>query len=114
MPGRSVEHGISIHSPHTRGDGGASDDRCGLFDFNPLPSYEGRPAPTYEDPAVLAFQSTPLIRGETLNKSADTPILRYFNPLPSYEGRRMMARCDTTKSYFNPLPSYEGRQNFLS
>ena len=33
---------ISIHSPHTRGDGWLFPAVCGILDFNPLPSYEGR------------------------------------------------------------------------
>ena len=33
------------------------------------------------------FQSTPLIRGETVNSRLLCPARYYFNPLPSYEGR---------------------------
>ena len=79
---------ISIHSPHTSGDGrGGALDLAGM-DFNPLPSYERRlseksvdeyrsdfnPLPSYEGRRAVyyflschqAFQSAPLIRGETV------------------------------------------------
>ena len=78
---------ISIHSPHTRGDGERGGARATQNHFNPLPSYEGRliadvcvapdanfnPLPSYEGRQAYAerrervrqFQSTPLIRGET-------------------------------------------------
>ena len=35
--------------------------------FNPLPSHEGRHRGIVENGRELAFQSTPLTRGETLN-----------------------------------------------
>ena len=87
-----VEHAhrvaISIHSPHTRGDGYSRSRSQSIKDFNPLPSYEGRPSVTMACDRSLAisihsphtrgdvslnitvvdshlFQSTPLIRGET-------------------------------------------------
>ena len=61
---------ISIHSPHTRGDLRSSRRGLSGRDFNPLPSYEGRP---------LAW-------------SRRLRSAWYFNPLPSYEGRRPSAR----------------------
>ena len=89
--GRSlaVLAGISIHSPHTRGDDLAVRDLQRGFDFNPLPSHEGRLAArcvlrvdargiSIRSPHARGdnwryvggilrkeFQSTPLTRGET-------------------------------------------------
>ncbi len=80
--------GISIHSPHTRGDVDHVQSRVYRRNFNPLPSHEGRrgmiwakrsletisihsPHTRGDDnvlhqPAVFdLFQSTPLTRGET-------------------------------------------------
>ena len=57
---------ISIRSPHTRGDPYYSATSALDDYFNPLPSHEGRPCPY---PACIVpnpFQSTPLIRGETI------------------------------------------------
>ena len=84
-----VDYSISIHSPHTRGDPPRlmKTLRCWHFnplpsyegrqggaggyqpptDFNPLPSYEGRPAGYFFCPRQYRFQSTPLIRGETIS-----------------------------------------------
>ena len=56
---------ISIHSPHARGD-----VRQGPLTFN---------API--------FQSTPLMRGETLTDPPYNVGVTNFNPLPSCEGR---------------------------
>ena len=54
--------------------------------FNPLPSYEGRPA-------ISGTTGKPL----------------YFNPLPSCEGRPDLGTGDQGDVHFNPLPSHEGR-----
>ena len=78
---------ISIHSPHARGDDGRLRRRfenenfnplpscegrrlaalvdVQPVDFNPLPSCEGRPASLLPFASSAAFQSTPLMRGET-------------------------------------------------
>ena len=62
---------ISIHSPHARGDHmRAFSVRPCKYNFNPLPSCEGRPH-------VLC---------KTTKKYSD------FNPLPSCEGRRVFTR----------------------
>ena len=77
---------ISIHSPHARGD------TCG---------YLGR--------CLHTFQSTPLMRGETLHPRQGIEESDYFNPLPSCEGRQYFSDSSSHKIYFNPLPSCEGR-----
>ena len=80
---------ISIHSPHTRGDYHARLQNHRLQNFNPLPSYEGRP-----DFSRAAYGR-----------------LYDFNPLPSYEGRHAALTAYKAAEDFNPLPSYEGRQS---
>ena len=77
---------ISIHSPHTRGDGGSWSGKSRRRYFNPHPSYEGRRRWPNEAPAH-----------------------RNFNPLPSYEGRQTWKISIPLRRYFNPLPSCEGR-----
>ena len=158
MSGRMyAEHGISIHSPHARGDVLCLSPTCPCAYFNPLPSCEGRPAhsssrsiffsnfnplPSCEgrhDTAVYKtrlkkFQSTPLMRGETILWRSDRSCTSHFNPLPSCEGRPRWASSSRFRqafqstplmrgetwcsrgrsmktSYFNPLPSCEGRQH---
>ena len=82
---------ISIHSPHTRGDGYVNARARTLENFNPLPSYEGR-------------QSQHQLLIENSN----------FNPLPSYEGRLSATQRKLPFSHFNPLPSHEGRPYTLN
>ena len=79
---------ISIHSPLTRGDGEVVMLYTADFDFNPLPSHEGRLYNLW-----LRFPAP------------------YFNPLPSHEGRPKGddAGMDD-RINFNPLPSHEGRR----
>ena len=56
---------ISIHSPHTRGDGTDHVEHDDGKNFNPLPSHEGRRRHPCCQTDGDAFQSTPLTRGET-------------------------------------------------
>ena len=80
-----------------------------LANFNPLPSPEGRQLHGKRLSAAAAFQSTPLTRGETYNRSIlytdkgfqSTPLTRGETPL------RVFASSDGV--HFNPLPSHEGR-----
>ena len=105
--------------------------RARSLNFNPLPSYEGRQDKRITEVEDKLFQSTPLIRGETMYKeycedsgtiSIHSPHARgdgrarwsasrdpHFNPLPSCEGRQKPRRVRAPLGYFNPLPSYEGR-----
>ena len=55
------------------------------------------------------FQSTPLMREETLAGFRHSRIVPYFNPLPSCEGRRRRNPHRLQEDNFNPLPSCEGR-----
>ena len=82
-------YAISIHSPHARGDPAHNDYQPLLqyfnplpscegrlnaikntsifFHFNPLPSCEGRLKAIYNKICLGGFQSTPLMRGETVS-----------------------------------------------
>ena len=55
--------------------------------FNPLPSCEGRPSESIATCQTYIFQSTPLMRGETLFCAKQPKKYTDFNPLPSCEGR---------------------------
>ena len=122
---------ISIHAPHTRGD---RQRRCPRRrtsrDFNPRPSYEGRPSclpcrrasrhfnprPSYEGRRLLAyapvaiviFQSTPLIRGATAVPRARRTWRGYFNPRPSYEGRHCIVAMSVDGEKFQSTPLIRG------
>ena len=127
---------ISIHSPHARGDATTCSSASPLYNFNPLPSCEGRLLSKCLRHSTATFQSTPLMRGETdeykqlcnaIDISIHSPHARgdvsififplsrvdYFNPLPSCEGRPGINSKIPLRNYFNPLPSCEGRQHKL-
>ena len=59
-----------------------------ISNFNPLPSCEGRQSGGVGVDDKLRFQSTPLMRGETLLTQKIPCEVVHFNPLPSCEGRR--------------------------
>ena len=125
---------ISIHSPHARGDLKDAGRGGKLAYFNPLPSCEGRRWPNLTGSRTTAFQSTPLMRGETRPRRLVVRRERYFNPLPSCEGRpcgqtsiiaaspvfqstplmrgetHFAAGLSAGYAHFNPLPSCEGRR----
>ena len=58
----------------------------------------------------IPFQSTPLMRGETLMLFRLPHPWHYFNPLPSCEGRLCRNARSLRFGDFNPLPSCEGRR----
>ena len=77
--------------------------------FNPLPSCEGRHADKLHEELARLFQSTPLMRGETIElmESDGMTLISIHFPHARGDGNRLwIAR---TTSYFNPLPSCEGR-----
>ena len=102
---------ISIHSPHARGD--YKKERIDLHGthFNPLPSCEGRrrKRKALDDPA--AFQSTPLMRGETKAALADINRQLISIHSPHARGDPLGIGHVLFSPHFNPLPSCEGRQN---
>ena len=124
---------ISIHSPHARGDGAPPEGGSTKRDFNPLPSCEGRQNEDLEMTVEVLFQSTPLMRGETLY-SNQCGFVKAFQSTPLMRGETKAAlwpirwkiisihsphaRGDGCRAgrlawagYFNPLPSCEGRRN---
>ena len=64
--------------------------------FNPLPSCEGRRSQWSMKKLSKAFQSTPLMRGETRIRRETTRDEQNFNPLPSREGRREVELDDVS------------------
>ena len=109
--GRSlaVLAGISIHSPHTRGDDLAVRDLQRGFDFNPLPSHEGRLAARCVlrvDARGISIHS-PHARGD-LRKAVLTMLQRHFNPLPSHEGRRNQMQQGFCAIQFQSTPLTRG------
>ena len=127
---------ISIHSPHARGDSKALHLQPPLKYFNPLPSCEGRPprrsrcrlCPSDFNPLPscegrlrarcrcrrpTAFQSTPLMRGETGGAERDGESAAHFNPLPSCEGRPAKYEPDKAKIKIS-IHSPHARGDFLA
>ena len=100
---------ISIHSPHARGDIMTRwMQQKGKFQSTPL--MRGETVDGFSDTISALFQSTPLMRGETRGTGKCLVTRRYFNPLPSCEGRHsVQLRHHSQHSDFNPLPSCEGR-----
>ena len=124
---------ISIHSPHARGDRRQRNANCEYDYFNPLPSCEGRqcrrfapaarlyfnPLPSCEGRQCrlndrlrgLAFQSTPLMRGET----PGVLLLRRFVEIsihsPHARGDTVAHRADADKaiSIHSPHARGDGR-----
>ena len=105
----SIQAMISIHSPHARGDSSSCVVIVHQDYFNPLPSCEGRLGALDAEYNPIEFQSTPLMRGETLSTLVGIVSESNFNPLPSCEGRHSSDLQLTDSSDFNPLPSCEGR-----
>ena len=123
---------ISIHSPHARGDGLQYRQRRRRSYFNPLPSCEGRRGCCGTSSVqVSLFQSTPLMRGETIHTHGNigvtlfqsTPLMRGETALPIIDrnipcisihspharGDMLMKCVRLCRNHFNPLPSCEGR-----
>ena len=99
---------ISIHSPHTRGDVCWGTNCRKRFNFNPLPSCEGRPYVNTADPDHDQFQSTPLMRGETRAAPNLASARSNFNPLPSCEGRLSKSSLSSARSISIHSPHARG------
>ena len=101
---------ISIHSPLTRGDHLPHGEAGIPYNFNPLPSCEGRPVQRILDAFIIGISiHSPLTRGDASRSdrracrrpiSIHSPHTRGDCPSPCRPSRR---------TYFNPLPSREGR-----
>ena len=108
--GRPVLGAISIHSPLTRGDHLPHGEAGIPYNFNPLPSCEGRPVQRILDAFIIGISiHSPLTRGDASRSdrracrrpiSIHSPHTRGDCPSPCRPSRR---------TYFNPLPSHEGR-----
>ena len=122
---------ISIHSPHARGDARHKNALVNQLNFNPLPSCEGRLSYKCDLSTFHVFQSTPLMRGETAQRSFEqdfgkisihsphargdpSPDNHQANHVisihsPHARGDRNDHQGHFQHAYFNPLPSCEGR-----
>ena len=105
---------ISTRSPHARGDPRplpASEDD---YNFNPLPSHEGRLWASTLTRRCGNFNPLPSYEGRPCMSSRMCPT-RHFNPLPSHEGRpNRTGDIGRIPRHFNPLPSHEGRPNQIT
>ena len=108
--GRSlaVLAGISIHSPHARGDVlGRPSPRRGDH-FNPLPSCEGRRFTSRMFRNPYQFQSTPLMRGETLHVADVPKSLPISIHSPHARGDDVAAVLDVNSLAFQSTPLMRG------
>ena len=98
---------ISIHSPLTRGDSSICFASTRRGHFNPLPSYEGRL--NAADPCMLEilFQSTPLIRGETLFL-LPTKYIAQFQSTPLIRGETIVQPFQNALHPFQSTPLIRG------
>ena len=100
---------ISIHSPHARGDVRKGHRVVVMDNFNPLPSCEGRPFSRLSILCSQKFQSTPLMRGETIAAIYSLPIAAISIHSPHARGDQLEQYQVCRYQNFNPLPSCEGR-----
>ena len=101
---------ISIHSPHARGDPATSATPSPPYAFQSTPLMRGE---TVFQLAVFdlhcGFQSTPLMRGETIERGHTTRPRSISIHSPHARGDRKSLKLRLTEKDFNPLPSCEGR-----
>jgi len=127
---------ISIHVPRTRDDLFIFCVVLSKVNFNPRPSYEGRPEykrknrvgnhfnprPSYEgrltgkklEPYTIEFQSTSLVRGTTVTNSLVSFQTVISIHVPRTRDDNIGVKKLLPYAYFNPRPSYEGRRSILS
>ena len=99
---------ISIHSPHARGDRLARDLDPRKHISIHSPHARGDSTHARRAGAPCAFQSTPLMRGETVCRAECIRIALHFNPLPSCEGRRISRSMRTQTILFQSTPLMRG------
>ena len=109
-PKWEARRGISIHSPHARGDRDSLRRNRRQRYFNPLPSCEGRRFEPTEVSRRYAFQSTPLMRGETGATPKGGARRGISIHSPHARGDRIGWTIWPDRGHFNPLPSCEGRR----
>ena len=110
----SIQAMISIHSPHARGDSSSCVVIVHQDYFNPLPSCEGRLGALDAEYNPIEFQSTPLMRGETLSTLVGIVSESNFNPLPSCEGRQVCQNSMLTPPIFQSTPLMRGESFMLT
>ena len=91
LNGAVVRLNISIHSPHARGDPFLERLGRGKAHFNPLPSCEGRLRRDERSALIPTFQSTPLMRGETLGSKLLIALVQ-FQSTPLMRGETLLLR----------------------
>ena len=81
-----------------------------MWNFNPRPSHEGRPATTFHigNPHFY-FNPRPSHEGRPMLEGRSSVGRLDFNPRPSHEGRPRHSALSTHSWNFNPRPSHEGR-----
>ena len=103
---RSVSNSGFQSTPHARGDFPFAHFRFSSLHFNPLPSCEGDSRRRLRGIRAVRFQSTPLMRGETL---VSLGLTECFNSIHSSCEETFLLRRMPCPVHFNPLPSCEGR-----
>ena len=100
---------ISIHSPHARGDKlQALEPRAEKISIH-SPHARGDKCPRLCAFQLCQFQSTPLMRGETLRWRVLFPLTSISIHSPHARGDLSPQSFLRLEMYFNPLPSCEGR-----
>ena len=99
---------ISIHSPLTRGDYNILPLTNPAIHFNPLPSHEGRPCPDAMPAASIAFQSTPLSRGETYQMMSRQSWDHLFQSTPLSRGETPSKEGNDRRDLFQSTPLSRG------
>ena len=104
---------VSIHSPHARGDQAIArfDSIQAMFQSTPL--MRGETIHTHGNIGVTSFQSTPLMRGETYTYSWQYRRNIVSIHSPHARGDTCVKPISIQLSCFNPLPSCEGRRHPL-
>ena len=100
---------ISIHSPHARGDVNYYIFTPDNFNFNPLPSCEGRPTGGAAIPALSDFNPLPSCEGRHPSMLKTDAQVRISIHSPHARGDVWFLVSAAKPLYFNPLPSCEGR-----
>ena len=99
---------ISIHSPHARGDLRHGHGEGNEKNFNPLPSCEGRRSGKLMKERIYAFQSTPLMRGETCRRSWRGWTKKRFQSTPLMRGETAVLQIVCKSRPFQSTPLMRG------
>ena len=100
---------ISIHSPHARGDEKTDETKPGVTISIHSPHARGDGHDIAADRSRNGFQSTPLMRGETMSLILDASVKNISIHSPHARGDGLRAWLFSGSCHFNPLPSCEGR-----